>query len=83
MSVIDARDASVQMDALLDAVGRGESFEIARDGKKVAQIIPLRGASRGRATKRMPDLSAFRASLKVSGASLSDSLLELRENTRY
>src|SRR5258706_15894031 len=84
MGTIDARDAAKEMDSLLDAVSRGESFAIARGGIAVAQMVPvgIAGATLKK-RKRMPDLTEFRASLHVFGKSLSDALRDVRKNTRY
>jgi len=84
MGAIDVKDVIVKMNSLLDAVSRGESFEIAREGVPVAQVVPLsKTGPKARNKKRMPDLTAFRASLPVSGKSLTDALLDMREQNRY
>ena len=84
MGAIDVKDVIVKINSLLDAVGRGESFEIAREGVPVAQMVPLsKSAPKTRTKRRMPDLTAFRASLPVSGKSLTDALLDMREQNRY
>ena len=40
MKEVDASEAEVSFDALLDLVGRGETVAINRNGKVVAHLIP-------------------------------------------
>lgn len=64
--------------AWLDRVEAGEEIVITRRGKEVARIVPPR-----RAPKTFPDLTEFRKSTKLPGESPLESLLKLREETRY
>jgi antitoxin (DNA-binding transcriptional repressor) of toxin-antitoxin stability system len=46
--VITERELSGEGDALLDAVERGESFVVMRDGRAVARLGPIAGQHRRR-----------------------------------
>jgi prevent-host-death family protein len=78
MLSMNVNEARRQFRKVLDAAERGESVEITRRGRRVALVTPLAR----RTSKRLPDLSSFRASLNVKG-SRSQSVIELREQERY
>jgi antitoxin (DNA-binding transcriptional repressor) of toxin-antitoxin stability system len=61
------------------AAGRGEAVVITRRGRRVAQLGPVADA----AASPLPDLSALRASVRVKGRSLSQTVSALRAETRY
>ena len=78
MNTINAKQARKQLGELIDAAERGESTVITRRGKKVAELGPVKTRRR-----KLPDLSAFRASLKVKGKSLSETVIAMRAEERY
>ena len=78
MNTINAKQARKQLGELIDAAERGESTVITRRGKKVAELGPVKARRR-----KLPDLSAFRASLKVKGKSLSETVIAMRAEERY
>ena len=79
MSTVSIREAREHLSDLVAAAERGEAVTITRRGKKVARLVPLAAKkSRG-----LPDLSEFRASIKVKGRSLTDELLAMRREERY
>ena len=78
MNTINAKQARKQLGELIDAAERGESTVITRRGKKVAELGPVKTRRR-----KLPDLSAFRASLKVKGKSLSETVIAMRAQERY
>ncbi|HUU43530.1 MAG TPA: type II toxin-antitoxin system prevent-host-death family antitoxin [Planctomycetota bacterium] len=79
MNTINAKQARKQLGELIDAAERGESVVITRRGKRVAEIGPVRS----RRHRKMPDLSEFRASVKVNGRSMSDTVIAMRAEERY
>jgi len=79
MNTINAKQARKQLGELIDAAERGETVVITRRGKKVAELGPVRKRPPRRG---LPDLTAFRASLKVTGGSLTDELLTQRREER-
>jgi len=79
MNTINAKQARKQLGDLIDAAERGESVVITRRGKEVAELGPVRKRSR----PGLPDLTEFRASIKVKGRSLTEELLAQRREERY
>ncbi len=77
MLTVSLRDARQRLGELVNAAARGEEVVITRRGRQAAQ---LRAVPR-RPRRRLPDLSAFRASLRLKG-SLTDTLLTLRNDER-
>jgi prevent-host-death family protein len=79
MGPVNLKEARRRLSALVTAAERGESVVITRRGKEVARLVP----AASKPLKRFPDLSAFRASIKVKGGSLTDELLAMRGEERY
>lgn len=79
MGPVNIREARRRLSELVDAVERGESVMIMRRGKEVARLVPIDGA-RG---IEAPDLSAFRASIRLKGKSLSRVVADMRAADRY
>jgi prevent-host-death family protein len=79
MNRISLKEARKRLGDLVKAAERGESVVITRRGRKVARL----GPAEKRAVKGLPDLTAFRASLKVGGRSLTRELLAQRREERY
>jgi len=79
MNTINAKQARKQLGNLIDAAQGGESIVITRRGREVAELGPVRTRRRG----KPPDLSAFRASLKVKGKSLSETVIAMRAEGRH
>jgi prevent-host-death family protein len=75
---VSVKDARRQFRALLNRVTAGEEVVIQRRGKDVARIVPPTRPSR-----RLPDLSGFRASLRVRGEPLSAVVARARKGERY
>ena len=79
MGTINLKEARRRLGDLVNAAERGESTVITRRGRKVARIVPLdRKPRRG-----LPDLTEFRASLKVKGKLLSEIVIDSRKKARY
>jgi prevent-host-death family protein len=79
MNSVNIRQARRRLSEIVDAAERGESVVITRRGKQVARIAPIAR----RATKGLPDLSEFRASVKVKGKPLSQVVADARKAARY
>lgn len=79
MESINLKEARRRLSEIIDAAERGEATVITRRGKRVARIVPLEPKRR----KKFPDLSAFRATIKMKGKSLSQTLIDMRKEERY
>lgn len=77
MVEVNVKDARSQLSALLDRVEKGEEIIIKRRGKSVAKMVPLGNVS------NLPSLKDFRASLKVRGKPLSQTVIDARKEERY
>ncbi|MBC8417856.1 MAG: type II toxin-antitoxin system prevent-host-death family antitoxin [Desulfobacterales bacterium] len=75
---INVKEARNKISALLDITEKGGEVLISRRGKKVARLVPMADAE-----KRLPDLSAFRASISVKGGPLSRTVIDGRNAERY
>lgn len=77
MLEISVRDARKNLSMLLDKVEHGDEIVITRRGKRVARLItPVQN-------KKLPELASFRGQLRVSGESMSDTVINNRERERY
>jgi prevent-host-death family protein len=79
MRSINIREARQKLSELVDAAEQGQSVLITRHGKEVARLVPARAARGG----PLPDLSAFRAQMKIKGKPLSRVVSDLRREARY
>lgn len=79
MRRINVRQAREKLSELLDEAERGESVIIERRGRPVARLVP---AGR-RTTAKFPDLSEFRAGIRIKGKPMSRTVIEAREQERY
>ena len=77
MLEISVKDARKNLSMLLDKVEHGDEIVITRRGKRVARLItPVQNA-------KLPELISFRRQLKVSGESMSKTVIENRKSERY
>lgn len=60
---VNQRDLRMRSREIMDAVERGESFTVTRDGREVAEIIPLR--RRRRFVSRAEFAAAFRGAPRI------------------
>ncbi len=72
------RDARAGLPALLSRVARGEEIVIERRGKAAARLVPP-----ARVRMPLPDLAAFRASIRVTGEPTSAAVIKARREERY
>lgn len=78
MEGINVKEARRHLKELLDRVERGEQVLITRRGKPVARLVPPRPAE-----ESLPRLGHFRASVTLTGSSLSREVVAAREEERY
>lgn len=78
MRTVSTKEARQNLRALLDLVQAGEEITILRRGKEVARLVPPL-----RKNRRLPDLSDFRASLRMLGEPLSKEIVKARREGRY
>jgi prevent-host-death family protein len=76
---INVKQARSKISSILNKVEQGEEMVIVRRGKKVARMVPFND----RKTKRLPDLSKFRASINIPRKGLSETILEARNDERF
>ncbi len=79
MDQVNIREARRRLSEIVDAAERGESTVIIRRGRQVARVEPV-GVGKG---KPLPDLSAFRASIKFRGEPLSKVVTASRRGAGY
>ena len=79
MNSLSIREARKHLSDLVRAAEHGESVTITRRGRRVARLVPVEK----KPVRGLPDLTEFRASLKVRGRSLSDEVLAMRREERY
>ncbi len=79
MDTISIKEARIRFAKLINAAQRGSGIAITRRGKTVAQLLPPPATGR----KPLPDLSAFRATIKIQGKSLSRTVVAQRQKNRY
>ena len=78
MLEVNVKEVRRNLSELLDKVENGEVILISRHGKQIARLTPSK-----RSTESLPSLKDFRARLQIQGRSLSETVIELRENERY
>ena len=60
MACVDIAEAQEKLEELIDRVAHGETVEITRDGKPVAQLVSLNQATAGKTRKQPIDLERLR-----------------------
>lgn len=76
---INVREARQRFSELLDLAARGETVIVTRRGKPSVRLVAEQPF---RSDQPLPDLTEFRASIKVR-ESLTTALLDERERARY
>lgn len=74
---VNVKEARSKLSALLDKVEQGEEVIVKRRGRKVAKLI------RPEANHPLPSLKDFRASIEIAGKSMSQTVIESRDEERY
>ena len=75
---INVKEARNKLSSLLDRVEEGTEVILLRRGKEVARLVPPPGMAR-----RLPSLRDFRSSIKIKGITLSETLIQDRQEERY
>lgn len=78
MHTVNAREARRRLSDLLSAAEHGGTISITRRGREVARLTPPEEPG----VSRLPDLSEFRAAIKVKGKPLSETILDMRNEER-
>jgi prevent-host-death family protein len=78
MKTVSVRDARSHLKALLDRVAAGEEIVIVRRGKAAARLVPA-----VRKRRHPPDLTAFRATIRLKGEPVSVTVAKAREEERH
>ena len=78
MRKLSVKEVRQQLSEVIREAEAGDSTIITRRGEPVAQISPLR-----KDRPKFPDLTEFRASIKVRGKALSDVVREMRDEERF
>ena len=78
MKTVSAAEARRTFKALLDEVSSGHEVSVVRRGQEVARLVPPK-----RKRQRLPDLSSFRASIRVTGEPMSRTVIRSRREARY
>ena len=78
MKTVSVAEARRRFKALLDEVSSGHPVSVIRRGHEVARLVPPRAKR-----LRLPDLSPFRASIRVKGEPLSRTVVRARRAARY
>ena len=78
MRTLSVKEVRKQLSEVLREAEAGDATVITRYGTPIAQITPVRT---GR--PKFPDLTAFRASIKVRGKKLSDVVRDMRREERF
>ena len=71
------REAKAKLSAFIAEVEQGEEVMIVRRGKPVAVIKPVEQAV------QLPSMKNFRDGIRVSGLSASETIIRMREESRY
>ncbi len=79
MDCMNMREARRRFSDIVKAAERGESTIITRRGRQVARVDQARSAG----GRTLPDLTEFRASIKVKGKPLSQVVIDQRRGARY
>ena len=75
---INVKDARSRLSSLLDWVKPGREVIILRRGKEAARLVPPQSEGRP-----LPSLKDFRASIRIIGEPLRDTVVRGREEERY
>jgi antitoxin (DNA-binding transcriptional repressor) of toxin-antitoxin stability system len=75
---VSVREAREGLRRMLDQVQAGDEVVVLRRGVEVARLVrPQRKPS------PIPDLTGFRATIKIRGQALSESIREARRRSRF
>jgi len=75
---VSVREARETLRQLLDEVQAGEEVVVLRRGVEIARLVRPE-----RKSPPLPDLTSFRAAIKLRGKPLSECVREARRSSRY
>ena len=75
---VNIKEARGRFSSLIHQVEEGMEVILTRRGIEVARMVPSAGK-----TKRLPSLKKFRAAIKLSGKSMSETVIAGRQEERY
>jgi prevent-host-death family protein len=78
MRTLSVKEVRKQLSEVIREAEAGDSTVITRYGAPIAQIAPIR-----KERPKFPDLTEFRASIKVRGKPLSEVVREMRDEERF
>jgi prevent-host-death family protein len=78
MLEVNVKELRTNLRQIIKRVEAGEEILVTRRGKAVARLSPPQ-----QQPKQRPDLSAFRASIKIKGEPLSETVIRERREARY
>jgi prevent-host-death family protein len=78
MKAVSVAEARRRLKTLLDEVLAGEEVSVMRRGREVARLVPPK-----RKARRLPALGSFRASIRVTGEPVSETVARGRREGRY
>ncbi len=78
MAYVEVADLGNNLEALIERAQAGEEIVIVRRGKEVARLVPPAPQA-----VNVPDLAQFRASIKLEGEPLSETVIRQRREARY
>jgi|AntAceMinimDraft_9_1070365.scaffolds.fasta_scaffold00586_18 prevent-host-death family protein len=73
----NVREAKAKLSSYLSQVEQGEEVMIVRRGKPVAILKAVEQ------TAHLPSMKAFREKIRVKGLSASETIIRMREESRY
>jgi len=73
----NVREAKAKLSSYLSQVEQGEEVMIVRRGKPVAILKAVEQ------TAHLPSMKAFREKIRVKGPSASETIIRMREESRY
>ena len=79
MKSVTVKAAREQFVEIVEGARKGATTIITRGGKNVAMVVPIPNEINA----ALPDLTEFRASIRVRGKSLSDTVSQQRRASRY
>lgn len=71
------REAKAKLSAYLSQVEQGEEVMIVRRGKPVAMLKPVQKAA------ALPSMKSFREKIRLKGLPASQTIIRMREESRY
>ena len=75
---VNVREARKNFSQLLNYVEAGEEITITRNGKEIARLV-----AKSKQAKVLPDLTEFRNSIDLTAEPISETIANMRKESRY